>query len=127
MMVGNDPGDVPAIWQAHLRLATKGGSQVALLQTDRVLLKDSIEALPAVLITGQRLVNSVLDTFKLNLSQVLSQLLMILTVLVLNRGIFPCTSSQGGIVSVFTIAISIGYYLHGLSREGLPERRCAVG
>jgi len=127
MMVGNDPGDVTAIRQAHHRLAIKGESRVSLLQIDIVLLIDSIEALPAVLITGQRLVNSVLDTVKLNLSQVLSQLLMILTVLVMNRRIFPCTSSQGGIVSVFTIAISIAYCLHGLPREGLPERRCAVG
>jgi len=84
-MVGNDPVDVPAMRQADLRLATKGGSQVALMQTDIVLLKNSIEALPSVLTTGQRLVKSVLDTFKLYLSHVLSQILMIVIVLVLNR------------------------------------------
>ncbi len=104
-MVGNDPVDVPAMRQADLRLATKGGSQVALMQTDIVLLKNSIEALPSVLTTGQRLVKSVLDTFKLYLSQVLSQILMIVIVLVLNRGVFPYTAAQGGILTVFAITI----------------------
>ncbi len=104
-MVGNDPGDVPAMRQADLSLATKSGSQVALMQTDIVLLKASIEALPSVFVTGQRLVNSILDTFKLYLSQVLSQILMILFVLVLNRGVFPYTSTQGGIINVFAITI----------------------
>lgn len=104
-MVGNDPADVPAMHQADLSLATKSGSQVALMQTDIVLLKASIEALPSVFVTGQRLVNSILDTFKLYLSQVLSQILMILIVLVLNRGVFPYTAAQGGILTVFAITI----------------------
>jgi magnesium-transporting ATPase (P-type) len=124
-MVGNDPGDVPAMRQADLKLATRSGSQVALMQTDIVLLKDSIEVLPAVLVTGQRLVNSVLDTFKLYLGQVLSQILLILVVLILNRGVFPYTATQGGIVSVFTITIP-NIVLSAWSAAGMltgPEMR----
>ncbi len=49
-----------------------------LTETDIVLLKDSLEALPRVLITAQRLVSGILDTFKLYLSQLSMQLLLIL-------------------------------------------------
>jgi len=73
--------------------------------TDIVLLKDSMDALPSILTTGQRMVNSVLDTFKLYLSQVISQLILIVTVLVLGVKHFPYNSTQGGTISAFTIAI----------------------
>ena len=106
-MVGNGPGDIPAMRQANLRLALRGGSQAALKETDIVLLKDSLEALPPVLKTGQRLVNGVLDTFKLYLSQVSMQLLLILVVAFLRLGQYPYNPTQAGVVSVLTIAFPV--------------------
>lgn len=104
-MVGNDAGDVPAMRQADVRLAMRSGAQAALMQTDIVLLRDSMDALPSVLTTGQRLVSGVLDTFNLYLSQVIMQLIMILAVLILGIGHFPFYSTQGSVLSAFTIAI----------------------
>ena len=67
-MLGDKVSDVPAMRQAYFRLALRSSAQAALALTDVVLLKDSLEELPSILTTGQRMVNSVLDTFKLYLS-----------------------------------------------------------
>ncbi len=106
-MVGNNPSDVPAMRQANLKLALRGGSQAAVMATDIVLLEDTLEALPMVLKTGQRLVNGVLDTFKLYLSQVSMQLLLILAVALFKLGHYPYNPTQAGVVSVFTIALPV--------------------
>ncbi len=106
-MVGNNPSDVPAMRQANLKLALRGGSQAAVMGTDIVLLEDTLAALPMVLKTGQRLVNGVLDTFKLYLSQVSMQLLLILVVALFRLGHYPYNPTQAGVVSVFTIALPV--------------------
>jgi len=102
-MLGNNVSDVQAMRQADLRIALKGGSQAALMITDIVLLKNSLDALPDVLRMGQRLVNGILDTFKLYLSQVISQLLMIVSLVVFNLQQFPYHPTHAGVVSLFTI------------------------
>jgi cation-transporting ATPase E len=102
-MLGNNVSDVGAMRQADLRIAMKGGAQAALMVTDIVLLHNSLEALPDILRMGQRLVNGILDTFKLYLSQVISQLLMILSLAVFNLQQFPYHSTHAGVVSIFTI------------------------
>jgi magnesium-transporting ATPase (P-type) len=106
-MVGDSPGDVLAMRQANLKLALHGGSQAAVMAADVVLLKDSLEALPLVLKTGQRLVNGVLDTFKLYLSQVSMQLLLIVVIALLRLGHYPYNATQAGVVSVFTISFPV--------------------
>ena len=102
-MLGNNVSDVQAMRQADLRIAMKGGAQAALMVTDIVLLQNSLEALPDVLRMGQRLVNGILDTFKLYLSQVVSQLLMIVSLAVFNLQQFPYHPTHAGVVSLFTI------------------------
>ena len=104
-MLGDKVNDIPAMKQANLRLALRSSAQAALALTDVVLLKDSLDALPSILVTGQRMVNSVLDTFKLYLSQIISQLILILVVLFGGLSRFPYNSTQGGIISAFTITI----------------------
>ncbi len=102
-MLGNNVSDVQAMRQADLRIAMKGGSQAALMITDIVLLQNSLEVLPDVLRMGQRLVNGILDTFKLYLSQVISQLLIIASLVVFNLQQFPYHPTHAGVVSLFTI------------------------
>jgi magnesium-transporting ATPase (P-type) len=104
-VLGDQVSDIPAMRQANLRLALRSSAQATLALTDVVLIKDSLDALPAILVAGQRMVNSVLDTFKLYLSQVISQLILILAVLFVGMRHFPYNSTQGGIISAFTIAI----------------------
>lgn len=104
-VLGDRVSDIPAMRQANLRLALRSSAQATLALTDVVLIEDSLDALPSILVAGQRMVNSVLDTFKLYLSQVISQLILILAVLFIGMRYFPYNSTQGGIVSAFTIAI----------------------
>jgi len=105
VMVGNSVQDVPAMQAANLRIALRNSDQAAMKLTDIVLLKNSLEALPHVLITGQRLVNGILDVFKLYLSQTIAQMLIVLSILLFGIIQFPYHPTQAGIVSLFTIAI----------------------
>jgi cation-transporting ATPase E len=82
----------------------KTGSQAALMLTDMVLLDDSLAALPRVLRTGQRLVQGLLNTFKLYLSNVFAQLLLVATFLILRLEEFPYHPTQAGVISAFGIA-----------------------
>jgi cation-transporting ATPase E len=130
MVVGSRVGDVPAMRQADLRVALKSSDQAALRLTDIVLLEDSLEALPYVLSTGQRMVNGVLDTFKLYLSHVIAQLLLILSMVFLRLESFPYHPTQAGVISAFTIAIpnaflsawaAAGRVTGGIIRRGLAR------
>jgi cation-transporting ATPase E len=103
-MLGNNIGDVPGLRQANLRMTMRSGSQAALMVTDMVLLADSLEALPRVLMTGQRLVQGILNTFKLYLSNVLAQLLLVSIFLIFNLDEFPYHPTQAGVISAFGIA-----------------------
>jgi len=102
-MLGNNIGDVPGMRQANLRITMKSGSQAALMVTDMVLLGDSLEALPRVLRTGQRLVQGVLNTFKLYLSNVFAQLLLVSIFMIFNLGEFPYHPTQAGVITAFGI------------------------
>jgi len=104
-MLGDTASDVPAMRAATLRLALQNSSQAALKTTDIVLMQDSLSGLPTIFKTGQRMVNGVLDTFKLYLSQVTTQLLLILALIFFNLDNFPFHPTQAGIVSIFTITI----------------------
>jgi len=105
IMVGSQVSDVPAMRQADLRVSLKSSAQAALQLTDIVLLEDSLAALPYVVSTGQRLVNGVLATFKLYLSQVISQLLLIIAMVIFKLQEFPYHPTQAGVISAFTIAV----------------------
>lgn len=104
-IVGNDTNDLPAMRQADLRMALKSGSQATIVLSDIILLEDTLKNLPSVLRTGQRLVNGVLDTFKLWLSHVISILLMILVIMVLRMRLFPHQPVHGSLIAVFTITL----------------------
>ena len=103
-MIGQDISDVLAMRQADLRLALRSGTQAAVMLTDIVILEDSMKAIPSILAMGQRLVSGVLDTFKLYLSQVGLQLMLLLYMLFFSLDQFPVHPTQAGVISAFTIA-----------------------
>ncbi len=105
IMVGSDTADVPAMRQANLRVALRNSAQATLKLSDIVLLEDSLSALPHVMLTGQRLVNGILDVLRLYLSQTIAQLLLILFYLFLGLPAFPMHPSQTGAVSFFAVTI----------------------
>ena len=104
-VIGNNVTDIPAMRQADLRIALQNSSQAALMTAEMVLLKDAFSAMPSLLKSGQRIVNGVLDTFKLYLSQVTSQLFLLLIFFWLGALLFPYHPTQGSVISVFTITI----------------------
>lgn len=105
IMIGSAVNDIPAMQQAFLGVVPRSASQAALQMTDIVLLDESINALPRVFSEGQRMINGVLTTFKLYLSKVLMQFLLILLLLFGFMKTFPYQSAQAGVASVFTVTI----------------------
>jgi magnesium-transporting ATPase (P-type) len=104
-MVGNDVTDIPAMQQANLRIASQTDNQATLTLADIVLLEKSLQVLPNVLYRGQQIVNGLLDTFKLYLTHVAAQLLMIVIVIWLLAMPAPYSSTQASIVSFFAITV----------------------
>ena len=104
-MVGNDIDDIPAMQQAQISVAMRSGDPAVLKQTDIVLLEDSLHVLPKLLFLGRRMVNGAVDTFKLYLSQVGAQLLIIFYMLIFKLDQFPYHPTQGGVISAFAIVI----------------------
>ena len=104
-MLGHSVSDMGAMREASVSVAQLGSDASTMLSADIVLLKESLGALRSVLLTGQRIVNGVLDTFKLYLSQTGSQLLLILALPLLYQGEFPYHPTHGSVISAWTIAI----------------------
>ncbi|MGD9093086.1 MAG: HAD family hydrolase, partial [Anaerolineales bacterium] len=104
-MVGNDIDGIPAMQQAQISVAMRSGDPAVLKQTDIVLLEDSLQVLPKLLFLGQRMVNGAVDTFKLYLSQVGAQLLILFYLLIFKLDHFPYHPTQGGVINAFAIVI----------------------
>jgi cation-transporting ATPase E len=104
-MVGDSVGDLPAMHAAQLRIVLRSSSQMALNVADIVLLADSLAALPEIFRAGQRIINAVLNTLKLYLSQTAAQLLLIGAFFVLNLPHFFYGATQAGVISAYTLAI----------------------
>lgn len=122
-MVGYSAGDVPAMREANVRIALQSSSQAALAATDLVMLQNSLARLPQVLRAGQRLVSSLLDTFKLNLSQIISQLLLIIFIMIFGLRQFPYHPTQGGVLVLFTITIPNIFLVFWASAETLSTEK----
>ena len=104
-MVGNDVDVIPAMQQAQISVAMRRANPAVLKQTDIVLLEDSLHVLPRLLFLGQRMVNGAVDTFKLYLSQVGAQLLILFYMLIFKLEQFPYHPTQGGVINAFAIVV----------------------
>ncbi len=109
-MVGDALGDVPAMQQANLGITLQSSSQAALNLADIVLLKDSLQVLPATLQQGQRIVNGLLDILKINVTQVGYVFLLIIFLFFIDDRLnFYYHPTHGGVIAFFTvIAPSLG-------------------
>lgn len=104
-MVGNNVSDIPAMRQAQISVALRSGDPAALKYTDMVLFEDSLQILPRLLFLGQRMVNGAVDMFKLYLSQVGAQLLILIYMVIFKFEHFPYHPTQGGVINAFAIVI----------------------
>ena len=104
-MVGADIEDIPAMRQAQVGFALRSGNPAVLQHTDIVLLKDDLQVLPRLLFLGQRMVNGALGMFKLYLSQIGAQLLILLYMIFFQLEQFPYHPTQGGVINTFVIVV----------------------
>jgi len=104
-MVGADIGDIQVMQQSQVSFALKSGSPAILQHTDIVLLEDTLQIIPRLLFLGQRMVNGALNMFKLYLSQVGAQLLILLYMIFFQFQQFPYHPTQGGVINAFTIVV----------------------
>jgi cation-transporting ATPase E len=91
--------------QAQISVALRSGDPAALKFTDMVLFEDSLQILPRLMFLGQRMVNGAVGMFKLYLSQVGAQLLILIYMLLFNFEQFPYHPTQGGVINAFAIVI----------------------
>lgn len=104
-MVGNNVSDILAMRQAQISMVLRSGDPAVIEFTDIVLYKDSLQILPRLLFLGQRMVNGAVDMFKLYLSQVGAQLLILIYILIFRFEQFPYHPTQGGLINAFTIVV----------------------
>ena len=102
---GKSIADLQIMRQANLSITDQGSSPTVLNQADIILLKNSPNALPEVLQKGQRIVNGLLDVLRLNLTQILYILILLVAMFASGGRIFYYHPTQGGAIGLFTIAI----------------------
>jgi magnesium-transporting ATPase (P-type) len=102
---GSSIADLKIVRQANLSITSQGSSPAMLNQADIILLKNSPDALPEVLQKGQRIVNSLMDVLRLNLTQIIYILILLAVLSVTRDQMFYYRSAQGGAIALFTIVI----------------------
>lgn len=115
------------MYEADIRITKLGGSQEAFNLAEIVLMEDSLEALSAVLLKGQKIVNGLLDILRLNLTQITYVAIMLLVMLFIRGKGFAINSTQSGIIAFFTVilpSIGLTFWAQGgaVPRHTLAER-----
>ncbi|MEJ2348513.1 MAG: hypothetical protein P8Y03_01875 [Anaerolineales bacterium] len=102
---GSSIADLKIVRQSNLSITSQGSSPALLNQADIILLKNSPDALPEVLQKGQRIVNSLIDVLRLNLTQIIYILILLAVLFASGDKMFYYRSAQGGAIGLFTIVI----------------------
>ena len=102
-MIGDGVNDVLALKQADLAISLQGGSQAARAVADIVLLEDSFAVLPQTVREGQRILVGMQDVFKLFLTRILYECLLILATMA--AGGFPLSLKHNSILTLLTVGI----------------------
>ncbi|MFN2255097.1 MAG: HAD family hydrolase [Candidatus Promineifilaceae bacterium] len=113
-MVGDSVTDLPAQKEANLCIAFSDSSQAALSIADLILVDDTLNALPTILETGQRIFNRLLDVLKLTLTHALTAVLLTLVAIFSGARYFPYLPAQNTVITIITItlpAIGLSYWL----------------
>jgi magnesium-transporting ATPase (P-type) len=126
-VVAGQLSTVEAMYEADIRITKLGGSQEAFNLAEIVLMEDSLEALSAVLLKGQKIVNGLLDILRLNLTQITYIAIMLLVMLFFRGKGFAINSTQSGIIAFFTVilpSIGLTFWAEGgaVPRHTLAER-----
>jgi hypothetical protein len=104
-VLGTSTNDLPIMQSANLSITRKGSSPTVLNQTDLIVIKNSLNALPDALQKGQRIVNGVMDVLKLNLTRIAYTLILLMAMYITGTRVFYFHPVQGGMISFFTIVL----------------------
>ena len=102
---GASINDLRIMKAANLSITRKGSSPSLLDQADIIVLQNTMNALPDALQKGQRIVNSVLDVLKLNLTRIAYTLILLVVMYLAGERTFFYHPAQGGMISFFTIIL----------------------
>ena len=104
-VLGTSIKDIPIMQSANLSITSKSSSPTVLHQADLIVLKNSFNALTQALQKGQRIVNSVMDVLKLNLTRIGTTLILILAMYALGERTFFYHPAQGATINIFTVLL----------------------
>jgi magnesium-transporting ATPase (P-type) len=111
-VVGNSSADFHIMRQGKILITSTGSDPRLMSDSDILLTKNSLEALPGVLRKGQQIVNGTLDVLKLNLNQILYLLFLLASMFIAGERTFYYTPAQGSAIGIFTVVFpSIGLSL----------------
>jgi magnesium-transporting ATPase (P-type) len=102
---GTATNDLPIMQAANLSITRKDSSPTVLDQADLIVIKNSLNALPDAMQKGQRIVNSVLDVLKLNLTRIAYTLILLVAMFITGERVFFYNPTQGSMISFFTIVL----------------------
>ena len=97
--------DLQIMQTADLSITLKGSSPTVLNHADLIVLKNSFNALSDALRKGQRIVNSVMDVLKLNLTRIAYTLILVVAMYIKGERTFFYHPAQGGMISFFTVLL----------------------
>ncbi|HEX5506401.1 MAG TPA: HAD-IC family P-type ATPase [Thermomicrobiales bacterium] len=117
-MVGDGVNDVLALKEAQLGVAMQGGSQAARGVADLILLKDSFAALVPALGEGQRIIGGMQDIFRLFLTRIAYETLVIVGAAVVGVP-FPFVPPQIALLTLLTVGLP-SFALAWWARPGPP-------
>jgi magnesium-transporting ATPase (P-type) len=112
-VVGTSKADFNIMRQAHISISNSGSDPRLLGNSDIVLVKNSLEALPSVLRKGQQIVNGTLGVLKLNLNQILYLLFLLVSMFIAGERTFYYTPVQGTAIGIFTVilpSVGLGFW-----------------
>jgi hypothetical protein len=104
-MVGDDMEDVPAMRQAHTSIAFRTSGRAVLGSAGIMLLHETPRVLLDVVGRARLSINSLLNSLKLNLTQISYVFVLQLIVMGLRRADFFYHSSHGGVIAVVAVVL----------------------
>jgi cation-transporting ATPase E len=120
-VLGTSINDLPMMQTADLSITRKGSSPTVLDQADIIVLKNTFNALTDALQKGQRIVNSVMDVLKLNLTRIAYTLILVVAMYIAGERTFFFHPAQGGMINVFTIilpSIALSFWASAKTIDG---------
>ena len=126
-MIGDSVMDLAAQQEANLSIAFRDSVQATLSIADVILLDDTLNGLPAVLETGQRIFNRLLDVLELTLTHAVTAVLLTIVALISGARYFPYLPAQNTAITLITItlpSIGLSYWLGpgAVRTKGLGRR-----